>query len=134
MTTNDCVEGPGAGTAGLQPEIVPFFVAIRNRAAPDAVPSVTTNPAPSLETIPVGAPATVTRGERSSPSPSYTLTSCIAFAVTHHGPVGLAAIPMAPFSSGSLDSAGREPSDTRYCTWKETTGWAANAGEPSARA
>ena len=51
---------PAAGTFGFQPEMVPSSLAKRNRAAPDTPPDVTANPVPPLNTVPVGAPGTVT--------------------------------------------------------------------------
>ena len=51
---------PGAGTVGFHPEIVPSSLANRKRAAPETPFFVTANPVPPLNTVPVGAPGTVT--------------------------------------------------------------------------
>src|SRR5207249_10171510 len=93
-------------TAGFQPRIVPLSVAKMKRAGPEAVPFVTTKPAPPLKTTPVGAPATPTRSAIVAPVlPLYRVEESVPLAATHQGDVALASNPQALTGSGSTWSA-----------------------------
>src|SRR6476661_3489823 len=94
-----------ASTSGLQPAIVPSSVANRNRLAPVAVPFVTANPLPPLNTMPVGAPPPVgsagvgidtTSGDPGgeiAPVESYKVETPVSLSATHQKACGLNAMP-----------------------------------------
>ena len=85
---NALVEGAGIGTFGFQPRITPLSVANRNTDGPSAPSCVTWNPEPPLNTVPVGAPPTVTTSGIGLPFPSYSVEVFEWLFATHHGVLG----------------------------------------------
>src|SRR3989441_5849643 len=107
-----------AATPGFHPKIVPSSVAKMKRAGPCAVPLATTNPAPPLKTVPVGALGTDTVSGTLAPVlPLYSVERSVPLSATHHGEVALATSPQALTRAGSTRSAGTAPSETRLCCW-----------------
>src|SRR3954452_3155561 len=118
-----CVDGGGGGTVGLHPLMIPASEEKRKRAAPEVAPEDTTNPVPSLNTAPVGAPpgmATV-RGTFVTgvfpTAPEYRVDTSVPLSATQAGVVGPKVSPQALTRSASRSSAASGRSETRLrCT------------------
>src|SRR4051812_37025575 len=110
-------EGGGGGTPGLHPRIVPLSVEKMNSAAPEFVPSLTTNPGPPLNTSPVGAPGTLTTSDCGVPDPSYSVDTSMPLSATHHGVPDPAARPHAFTRFGSVNCATPSWSETSLVRW-----------------
>ena len=78
------------------------------------VPSVTMKFGPPLNTVPVGAPPTLTTNPTFEPSPRYSVDVFVPLLATHHGEVGPAARPHALTRCLSLIGAAPD--------WSETSG------------
>ena len=112
-----------ASTPGDQPEMSPSSEAKMNRAAPAAVPLLTTKSLEPLKTMPVGAPGsladadgTVTTSDSMFPRPSYSVDLPVPLSATQMGLVALNAMPQPFLRLSSRCSAGTPPSDTRLRT------------------
>src|SRR4051794_14806296 len=84
------------------------------RAATGLPPTMTGNPVPPLNTVPVGPPGTATSSAAFVPAPSYSVELLVAWFATHHGVVGPAVSPQALTSLGSCSGA--------TSGWSETSG------------
>src|SRR5262245_60503510 len=105
-----CVDGAGGGTAGLQAEMTPSSPAKINAAGPVSCPSFTLKSSPSLNTMPVGSPASLdpagpgieTTSVCLPPSPSYSVDLPVWLSATHTKPLGLKATPQEFARSASV--------------------------------
>src|SRR5437588_12823644 len=99
-------------TVGLQPKMVPSSVSKMNLAEPDLLFSVTTNPAPPLNTTPVGALGTATTRPCFTPLRLYSVDLSVPLSLTHQGEVGVRVNPHGFTKSESVWAARPGTSET----------------------
>ena len=103
-------------TPGFQPRIFPSSVENRNSEGPDTPSWLTTKSELPLNTVPVGAPFTLTTSGMVAPVPSYRVETLVPLSATHHGVVGPAARPQALTRFGSTLAAAPGTSETSLWT------------------
>src|SRR5947209_14562293 len=93
-------------TDGVQPRIIPLFVANRNLDAPLLPPWLTTKSvALPLKTVPVGPPGTDTVSGTFAPAPLYSVEVLEPLFADHQGVVGPALSPQPLTSDASVAGA-----------------------------
>src|SRR5262249_37911311 len=100
-TRNAFIDGEGGGTFGFHARITPLSVSTTNQAVAVAPLFDTWKALPPVNTVPVGAPETVTTSGTALPLPSYSVEVFEWLFATHHGVLGPATKPQALTRFGS---------------------------------